>query len=192
MRRAGWVYLIAAHVGVAFLLGALPPARRATPASLDFAALAARPPVERCAVAGLRCSRASASASRPGVVPLARLAARGARGGAVARVGADVRRADQDGRLRHPARADFPAARRRGGARCCIALGARRRRSLGISLALYQRDSSACSRTRASRTSASSCSGSGVGFWGAQTRTCRGSRRSASAVASCTSGTTRS
>ena len=110
LRQAGWIYLVAMHLGTACLLVLFLLLGRQS-GSLDFDRLAAEPGlagmVFLLAVVGIRHQGRLHAA--------ARLAARGASGGAVARLGGDERRDDQDRHLRPAADADLPRRSRRPG-----------------------------------------------------------------------------
>ena len=115
VRRAGWVYLIAAHSRRVALLALFVAARSRAPGR---SRLRRRSPRGATPGAGARrssCSRWrwSASASRPGIVAAARAGCPRPRRGAVARLGADVGGAHQARAVRHPAHdaAGAPSAR---------------------------------------------------------------------------------
>ena len=131
IRRAGFLYLLIAHVGaIAILLcfGVL----QADTGDYTFANMRAQQLVAVLGARSRSCSRCSASAPRPGIAAAARLAARSASGGAVAGLGADERRDAEDRDLR-------PAARRRS--TCCTPQlwwwGVRRCSRSGSSTALF-------------------------------------------------------
>ena len=99
-RRAGWIYLIAMHLGTACLLVLFLLLGRKS-GSLDFAGFSAGSGDGGVVPAGRRRIRHESRIHSP-----ARLAARGASGRAFARLGRDERRDDQDGHLRFASHAD--------------------------------------------------------------------------------------
>ena len=109
VRRAGWVYLIATHLGVAFLFLAFVLLGRQA-GSLEFEAFRAHAgPGRRLVGADLR-ARPDRLRGQGGLRSVPRLAARSAPGRSVARLRPDVGRDDQDGPLRAAARPDLPRA----------------------------------------------------------------------------------
>ena len=139
VREAGWTYLVATHLGTAFLLVDVRAAGRASAARWTSTRFGGRR--RRLGIAGVRL-RAGGGRVRHqgGLHAAARLAARGAPGRAQPRLGRDERRDDQDGHLR-PACATltFLGPPPRGGAGCWSASGVVSG-VLGVLFALAQHD----------------------------------------------------
>ena len=139
VRRAGWVYLVATHLGVAFLFATFVLLGR-NAGSLEFDAFDADAgPGCRLVGADLR-PRLDRLRGESGLCSVPRLAAGSPPGRSLARLRLDVGRDDQDGPLRALARPDLSRA-----ARPVVGTDARPSLGLltalvGISLALQQRD----------------------------------------------------
>ena len=166
VRRAGWVYLIAGHVGVAFLVGFFLVLGRHA-GGLEFSGVLRRiRPVARSPWSSSRW-RPSASASRPASCRLHVWLPEAARRRSLSRVGADVRRAHQARPLRHPAHAHLLVAGVAGRGPILLSLGVIGG-LLGISLALYQRDMKRALAYSSIENVGVMLIGLGLGWWAAQ------------------------
>ncbi len=111
VRRAGWVYLVATHLGVAFLV-ALFAVLGCHAGGTEFEAFL-RMPDHRAGLAGVLFVLALVGfGTKAGFVPFHVWLPEAHAGRPVARLGPDVRRDDQDGPVRPPADPDFPRAAR--------------------------------------------------------------------------------
>ena len=138
VRRAGWVYLVATHLGVAFLFATFVLLGRHA-GSLEFEAFD-RMPASGCRLVGADlCPGPDRLRGEGGFCSLSRLAARSPSGGPFARLGLDVGRDDQDGPLRAVARPDLPRAPAPWWGLTLAGLGLLTA-LVGVSLALHQRD----------------------------------------------------